>query len=117
MGSELWAKATALAFSMTQEACAEVAKPEWWSDEELKALSASVVRAAPDDADANRMRAAVLSGWCGACDAAPRSAAEFKEAATHFERAAALCAAPAMKAEFADAAEEFRRKAEAMLQR
>ena len=41
----MWAQATALAFGMlVQEACDEVAKPEWWSDEELKALSARVVR-------------------------------------------------------------------------
>ena len=48
VGSEMWARATAAAFSMlTHEASAEVAKPEWWSDEGLKALSARVVRAAP----------------------------------------------------------------------
>ena len=53
VGSEGWARATAAAFDMlTQEACAEVAKPEWWSDEGLKALSARVVRAAPDDLQA-----------------------------------------------------------------
>ena len=39
-----------------------MAKPEWWNDEELKALSAMVVRAAPDDVAANRMRAFVLAG-------------------------------------------------------
>ena len=62
-GSVKWAMATAAAFSMlTQEACAEVAKPEWWNDEELKALSARVVRAAPDDAGTNEMRAVVLRG-------------------------------------------------------
>ena len=67
VGSEGWAKATAAAFNMLgQEACAEVAKPEWWNDEELKALSARVVRAAPDDVDAHRMRAVVL---CGEADA------------------------------------------------
>ena len=47
---------------LTQEACAEVAKPEWWNDEGLKALSARVVRAAPDDWQANQMRAIVLAG-------------------------------------------------------
>ena len=46
--------------ALVQEACAEVAKPGWWNDEGLKALSASVVRAAPDDAQAHQMRAAVL---------------------------------------------------------
>ena len=49
VGSVDWAKATAAAFNVLgQEACAEVAKPEWWSDEGLKALSARVVRAVPD---------------------------------------------------------------------
>ena len=56
VSSEAWAKATAHAFSMLgQEACAEVAKPEWWNDEELKALSARVVRVAPDDLEAHQM--------------------------------------------------------------
>ena len=63
VGSEGWAEATAAAFNMlTQDACAEVAKPEWWNDEGLKALSARGVRAAPDDVGANEMRAAVLCG-------------------------------------------------------
>ena len=88
-----------MAFDMlTREACAEVAKPEWWSDEGLKALSARVVRAAPDDVEANKMRACVLSGQCVAWEAGPRSAAELREAATHYERAAALQPAPVVKA-------------------
>ena len=58
VGSEYWAQATAWACSMlTQTKCAEVAKPEWWNDKELKALSARVVRAAPDDMQA--------TGRCG----------------------------------------------------
>ena len=91
MGSVQWATVTAWAFSilLTQEACAEVAKSEWWSAEGLKALSASVVRAAPDDLVANRMRANVLSGQDDAWAAGPRSAAEPREAAAHFDRAAA----------------------------
>ena len=103
VGSEGWARATALAIHMlTQEACAEVAKPEWWNDEGLKALSARVVRAAPDDVTANQMRARVLSGRSPAWEAGLRSSAELKKAATRFERAAALCPAPAVKASFAD---------------
>ena len=54
------------------------------------------------------------TGWCGACEAGPRSAAELREAATHFERAAALHPAPAMKAACADKAESCRRLADAM---
>jgi len=115
VGSEGWAKATAAAFNMlTQEACAEVAKPEWWNDEGLKALSARVVRAAPDIVPANQMRAAVLAGQHSAWEAGPRSAAELREAAVHFDRAAALHPAPAVKAEFAGKAVWCRRQAEGM---
>ena len=115
VGSRHWAAATAWAFDMlVQEACAEVAKPEWWNDEGLKALSARVVRAAPDHAEANRMRAVVLCGQCGrAWEAGPRSAAELREAAAHFDRAMALQTAPALKAELTDRAAECRRQATA----
>ena len=85
------------------------AKPEWWSDEGLKALSARVVRAAPDDGVANVMRAEVLCGQGrpggSAWEAGPRSAAELTEAATHYDRAAALCPAPPAKADFAELAD------------
>ena len=112
VGSEEWARATAWAFTMLkQEACAEVAKPEWWNDEELKALSVRVVRAASNDADANQMRAIVLDGRSGAWEAGPRSAAELREAAAHYERAAALCPAPALKANHAEAAARCRLEA------
>ena len=61
-----------------------MAKPEWWNDEGLKALSARAVRAAPNHAAPNSMRAVVLSGLTGdAWKMGPRSAAELKEAATH----------------------------------
>jgi hypothetical protein len=99
---------------LTQEVCDEVAKPEWWNDEELKALSARVVRAALDDVTAHQMRADVLSGLFAAWEAGPRSAAELKEAATHFDRAAALCPAPAGKASLAGGADWCRSRAEAM---
>ena len=115
VGLDGWAKATARAFIMlTQEACDEVAKPEWWSDEGLKALSARVVTAVTDDWQAHQMRAFVLRGRCPAWKAGPRSAVELREAATHFDRAAALSTAPAAKAELADLAARLRTKAEAM---
>jgi tetratricopeptide (TPR) repeat protein len=115
VGSLDWAEATAYAFILlVQEACAEVAKPEWWSDDELKALSARVLRAAPDDVQANQMRALVLSGQGRAWEAGPRSAAELKEAAAHYERAAALYPAPAGKAHFAVIAAWCRSQAEAI---
>ena len=101
VGSEGWAVATANAFNeLRMMECAEVAKPEWWNDEGLKALSARVVRAAPNDVVANVMRALVLGGLSyGAWEVGPRSAAELKEAAALFRRSAALCDAPAWKAE------------------
>ena len=115
VGSGGWAEATGAAFNtLTQEECAEVAKPEWWNDGELKALSAMVVRAAPNDARANQMRARVLSGPCGAWEAGPRSAAELMKAATHFERAAALHPALAVRYALAGNAAWCRRKAGAM---
>ena len=99
---------------LIQEACAEVAKPEWWNDEGLKALSARVVRAAPDDVVAHQIRAMVLSGQCDAWEVGPRSAAELREAAAHYDRAAALCPAPAAKAELAEFADLCRSLARAV---
>ena len=91
-----------------------MAKPEWWNDEELKALSVMVVRAAPTFARAHSMRAWVLSGGAGAWEVGPRSAAELMEAAAHWDRAAALTDAPAVKAVCAEHANECRGWAEAM---
>ena len=99
---------------LIQEVCAEVAKPEWWNDEGLKALSVRVVRAAPDDMHAHQMRAIVLSGQEDAWEVGPRSAAELREAATHYERVAALQPAPAVKTIFADQAAGCRSLADAM---
>ena len=83
--------------------------------EGLKALSARVVRAAPNEEVAILMRAVVLSGAGGfAWEAGRRSAAELKEAATHYERAAALCPAPAVKAMLAEHAARCRRQAGAI---
>ena len=106
MGSDLWAKATAEAIDLLRQ-FDETAKPEWWNDEELKALSARVVRAAPNNAAANSMRATVLSGLRGGPAwglQEPRSAAEIKEAVTYFERVAAIHPAPAVKAHYASIA-------------
>ena len=76
-------------------------------------MSARVVRVAPDDVVANEMRAVVLSGvTAGAWEVGPRSAAELREAAAHFDRAAALHPAPALKAQFADNAAWCRAEAQ-----
>ena len=68
----------------------------------------------PGDLEANKMRARVLSGQEDALEAGPRSAAELMEAATHFERAAAMHPAPEVKASFAGLADSCRRVARAM---
>ena len=107
--------ATARAYDMLKlDVCDEAAKPEWWNDKELKALSARVVRAAPNEAQANTMRAMVFGGGFGAWEAGPRSAAEFMEAAAHFDRSAALSRAPTVKADFARMAVACRTQAGAM---
>ena len=113
MGSDDWAEAAAVFNMLIQKACDEVAEPEWWNDEGLKALSTKVVRAAPNDTRANQMRATVLKGQGDAWEAGSRSAAELKEAATYFDRAAALCSAPEMKAQIAECAGWCRSQAEA----
>ena len=59
------------------------------------------------------MRAEVLFGQSGVVwEAGPRSAAELREAATHYERAAALEPAPAGKAELASKAAWCRSQSE-----
>eukprot|EP00964_Phaeocystis_antarctica_P098152 scaffold64197_cov51-Phaeocystis_antarctica.AAC.1 len=117
MGSEGWAEATAAVFNMLgQPVCAEVAKPEWWNDEGLKALSARVVRAVRNHWVADQMRATVLCGQCAAWVAGSRSAAELKEAAMHYDRAAALHPAPVAKASLADKAAWCRSQAKALQQ-
>jgi len=88
-----------------------VAKPEWWNDEGLKALSAIVVRALPNNEPTITMRAIVLSGMSSAWLAGPRSAAELEEAAAHFERSAPLTNAPAVIAEKTHLADACRTEA------
>ena len=81
--------------------CHEVPKPEWWNDEALKALSARLLAVATDkSSEACAMRACVLGGdtfskapW----NAAPRTAAEIKEAATLLRRAAKAHRTPVVK--------------------
>ena len=81
----------------------------------MVAKPARVVRAAPNVANVLSMRAAVLSGQCSDLwEVGPRSAAELKEAVTHFDRAAALFHAPVAKAYHASSAATCRSRAEAM---
>ena len=93
-----------------------MAKPEWWNDEGLKALSAWVVRVAPNVTRTHSMRADVLSGSIhgGVWGVGPRSAAELKEAAVHYDRSAALSNAPAIQAAKAGLADWCRSEADAM---
>ena len=60
------------------------------------------------------MRAVVLRGQFSAWESGPRSAAELRKAATHFDRAAALCPAPVVRAELSSEAALCRSHADAM---
>ena len=98
-GTKEWAEAAVGAFNLLKTpACREEPKPEWWNDEGLKALSARVVLASVlDDAYTCAMRARVLSGDAlskAAWNVGPRTAAEVKEAATWYRRAARVTSVP-----------------------
>jgi len=100
-GTKRWAEAAAAAFDLLKTPdCHEVPTPEWWNDEGLKAVSVWAVAVAPDEDMPCVMWARVLSGdalskapW----NAGPRTAAEIKEAATWYRRAAMLTSAPSRK--------------------
>jgi len=102
-GTDGWAVSAATAFDLLKHpACDEVPRPEWWNDEALKALSARVVAVAPDMPRKYAMRGFVLCGDAlgaehGTWGAAPRTAAEIKEAATWFRSAARVSLAPVDK--------------------
>jgi len=103
-GTEGWSKSAASAFGLLRHPdCDEVPKPEWWTDEALKVLSARVVAVTPAMSQSCFMRARVLSGdalseppW----NAGPRTAAEIKEAATWYRRGAMVTHTPAVKLRF-----------------
>ena len=98
-GTEPWAEAAAGAFKLlANDECHDAPKPEWWNDAALKALSARVVALAPEESSPCTMRAYVLSAdsdspWA----VGPRTAAEIKEAATWFRRAAKVHRVPALE--------------------
>jgi len=98
-GTEDWAVTTAAAFAVLKHPdCREMPKPEWWNEKALKALSARVVALAPDKIQPCSMRARVLSGANGLpWNVGPRTAAEIKEAATWYRRAAMVSLSPADK--------------------
>ena len=97
-GTKGWAESAAAAFDMFKTSeCNEVPKPKWWNDGALKALSERAVALTPDHHQTYAMRAVVLQGhalglvpW----KAGPRTAAEIKEAATWYRRAAMLTCIP-----------------------
>jgi len=119
-GTEDWAKASAGAFdTLKTPVCHEVPKPEWWNDEGLKALSARVVALEPDEAVSCAMRARILLGG-DALYKAPwnvglRTAAEVKEAATWYRRAAIVAYTPADKWRFEQHASQIDEFADPLL--
>ena len=109
-GTKCWVGAASCAFCvLKQPDCNEVPKPKWWKDEALQALSARVVALAPEDPHVCTMRARVLIGdtFCATpWNVGPRTAAEIKEAATRYRRAA-------MQALLPSEAQRFERLAQA----
>jgi len=107
-GTKDWADSAASAFGLLKlRECREAPKPEWWNDEALKALSAQVVALSSDRHMPCAMRARVLCGdalikapW----NVGPRTAAEVKEAASWFRRAAMVALIPADKLPYERAA-------------
>ena len=98
-GTYQWAESVAEAFDMLKTPdCDEMPKPEWWNDEGLKALSARVVALAPEKTHPCAMRALVLEGdallYRAKWNAGPRTAAEIKDAATWYRRAARVSSTP-----------------------
>ena len=95
-----WADSIALAFHhLLSPSCNEVAKPEWWNDESLKALSKNVARVTACGAKDGHhqsslyghfMRMKVLSGQHPGWQLGPRSAADLNEAAMHSGLAAQM---------------------------
>ena len=95
-----WASCISLAFdTLVHPACSEVAKPEWWNDKDLMALSkkAARVTGAAGVQQSRRVKGHLLRlhvlaaesgefGW----QVGPRSAADLNEAATHAGMAAEL---------------------------
>ena len=71
------------------------------------------MRAAPNEVLAVDMRAMVLSDFDNAWEVGPRSAAELKEAAAHFDRCAVLSDAPAWEAQSFELADWCRSQADA----
>jgi len=109
-GTTDWAESAAAAFDLLKHPdCRDAPKPEWWNDEALKALSARVVALAPGHTQASAMRALVLAGvtleeanW----NVGPRAAAEVKEAAAWYRRAARVTSTPSGKLRYDDLARE-----------
>jgi hypothetical protein len=118
VGSQDWARATAMVFQLADARGVRrggQAGRGGTTRGSRRCRRGYLVREAPDDGVAHQMRANVLCGQCnGAWETGPRSAAELKEAATHYERAAALHPVPprAAKALFAGRAGWCRRQAE-----
>jgi len=100
-GTEAWAEAAgATFFALMSPDCDGATKPEWWTDEALKALSVRVVAAAPHQHMPCGMRGRVLEGSAlsmAPWNVGPRTAAEIKEAATLHRRAQLLTRSSAEK--------------------
>jgi len=109
-GTEAWAECAVWAFnSLLRPQCDDVAKPDWWNDEKLMALSSLVASVMPQSDLAHVMRGEVLSARAGKWPAEPRSSETLREASMCFERAADLADDPRGKASLRQLAHQVTR--------
>ena len=119
-GTEIWGTMVARAFGALRvnEDCAEVPRPAWWNDDDLKAISALAVAVCPDDVNVYAMRAHVLldiEAVLSSTSFEPRSAEELKEAALCFRRAADLTLSSGCRVEYGNFADACDKVADPML--
>ena len=90
-------------------------RPAWWNESQLLQISEKVASGNPDLPFGQIMRGQLLAGLSdGTWEAGPRSAASFRQAAIHFQRAARIYPNERDQAGFKSGAAEFIELAEAI---
>lgn len=86
---QLGLRAAVMAFDLLVRRCCDgVARPGWWNDADLLAMSERALADTPDSPVSWSTRAAVLTGAGGAWALGPRDGAQLREAAALLEREA-----------------------------
>jgi len=93
-GSVLWADAATHAYAMLA-ACADAPRPEWWTDEQLLAISERAVAMLPESPHAQLMRADALSSFEIVDHGLPertvtRTGEHLRTASAHYQAAAKI---------------------------